>query len=207
MELKDFKNTSGYTEVCEEIIQKEGVCGDITCRDCPFTSTNNAIKNTSCVEENYAKHCRADKHDKVLIQSAKEFLKMTLKTKARTRPLNLLGCNEEIAENLCNGLATEVGDNEWCSGFNSINAKYLVINDWDSDWHMIATPYIRKEQVVKGKKELIQQLLDDGYLPTIAGHWRKDGCTIFRIEMFDYCGKNPVEASCYWMPQWLEEEQ
>ena len=60
-------------------------------------------------------------------------------------------------------------------------------------------------KVVKQKKELIQTLLDEGYLPNSQGHW--NGCIpTFICCMFKYCGKEPSDKY-KWRDNWLEEKK
>lgn len=70
--------------------------------------------------------------------------------------------------------------------------------------------------VLKQKKELIQTLLDGGFLPNESGIWRRESNSMdFRPCMFGTCGKEVVfdsqggyyydEGDYNYLPEWVDE--
>ena len=81
MNFKEFKLV--YIETCNKIIEENGKCVSISCSKCPF-SYSNQINNLGCVENSYNDGTKEDCEQEVLLNSAKEYLKL-IKGKEMTK--------------------------------------------------------------------------------------------------------------------------
>lgn len=73
MSFKEFKHV--YIETCNKIIEEKGKCISILCSKCPF-SYSNQINNLGCVENSYNDGTKEDCEQELLLNSAKEYLKL-----------------------------------------------------------------------------------------------------------------------------------
>jgi len=98
----------------------------------------------------------------------------------------------------------------WQDGF--------YVGKFPSDWNCCVvtrdhTAYIvgkdnireRLKKKVKPLKELVNILIDSGYLPNEEWAWMKTGHLGFNPKMFEYCGKEPATQFA-WNEEWLEVE-
>lgn len=84
MNFKDFKEFKlVYIETCNKIIEENGKCVSISCSKCPF-SYSNQINNLGCIENRYNDGTKEDCEQEVLLNSAKEYLKL-IKGKEMTK--------------------------------------------------------------------------------------------------------------------------
>ena len=81
MNFKEFKRV--YIETCNKIIEEKGKCVSIACNDCPF-SYSNQTNGINCVENRYNDGTKEDCEQEVLLNSAKEYLKL-IKGKEMTK--------------------------------------------------------------------------------------------------------------------------
>lgn len=81
MNFKEFKPV--YIETCNKIIEENGKCVSFSCTKCPFSYTNQ-INNLGCLENGYNDGTEEDCEQEVLLNSAKEYLKL-IKRKEMTK--------------------------------------------------------------------------------------------------------------------------
>lgn len=69
---------------------------------------------------------------------------------------------------------------------------------------------VEPKKIVKPLRELINTLIDEGYVPDSDGDWilldDKGDDTCFCVEMFEYCGKEP-DDEFYWKETWLTTKE
>ena len=77
MRIEDFKTiTEKHVEICKKLVESEGSCEGILCKDCPFHYKNTS-NNQDCVENQYVSiELGCYEKDLVTEQSAKAFIKM-----------------------------------------------------------------------------------------------------------------------------------
>lgn len=82
--------------------------------------------------------------------------------------------------------------------------KYVVVVTDDFSY-IIDKDKVRElpKKKVKPLKELVNTLIDAGYLPNEEGAWMKKGHLGFDPKMFECCGKEP-DRNFNWLPEWLE---
>lgn len=77
MKRNDFKIiTKKHIETIKKLINSNGKCEDVECRDCPFCSDNSIFPINCCADLYGKKGIEGREYDEKLLQSAKEFLKM-----------------------------------------------------------------------------------------------------------------------------------
>ena len=74
MSFKEFKRV--YIETCNKIIEERGKCASVECKDCPFCYSNQT-NGLNCVNNKYNDGSSVNKEQKTLLNSAKEYLKLT----------------------------------------------------------------------------------------------------------------------------------
>lgn len=75
MKKEDFKKIEKiHLQSCKVIIKNHGACEKVDCHNCPFTVENN-VKNITCLSK-YSSEYAPETHDKKLLNSAKEFIKL-----------------------------------------------------------------------------------------------------------------------------------
>jgi hypothetical protein len=63
-----------FIDTCEKLIESEGICNEIGCRDCPFFSEYQD-NNLGCFENGHVSHYNINSKDLKLVDSAKKYLK------------------------------------------------------------------------------------------------------------------------------------
>ena len=77
MKREDFKEiTEEHIKMVRGIVESNGKCENIECRDCPFYDNNSTLNVIGCTDIYATRNMSTSESDERLLESAREFLKM-----------------------------------------------------------------------------------------------------------------------------------
>lgn len=116
------------------------------------------------------------------------------------KPIDYSECDSLVAYFLKQGLALQHKGNQVVWKHDEINNNAMTFGYWsDAEFDRV------EEFVVKGKRDLILTLLDEGYEPNNCGIWDDGSTFVVTPNMFEFCGK-PPSKNVAWRGSWLERK-